>query len=372
MAALYVHVPFRRSGRLYDQAYYVTAGSPKFDDVARALASEVRQLADRSGGEMSIETLYLGGGRPGLLSPDSMRAILDAIRSSFDGAGLQEVTIELTPGEVTEDRLDALENMGITRVSLEGLSFANEDLLALGAPHSAGSLSDAVQRLERSSLASFSLDLAFGHAGQGLANWKSSLHRAIELGAPHLTIHEVGTSGEADEPDPADCLAFAITCLKASGYEQYELTHFARPGHASHHQRNYYAHGDYFGVGPSAESFRWTDRSDPTTARRWANVGDVSEYVGRLKRGKSPTSWCRQHDRTILAREYILLRVRTEEGLDLDVLATRYGVDLRSQHGGRLARMETEGLIRIEGDLLQLTDRGRLVTDAITERLLPD
>lgn len=373
VAGVYVHIPFHRSQRPCDDARSLPSSALDERTFIEALLSEVQTSRKQAGTADPIRTVYLGGGEPGLLAPGSVRSILASIRETLAPSHIEEATIELTPADVTNDTLNRLTDAGITRVSLETVSFVDRELTAPDAPHSAEACARAVQRLRASDISSFSVDLAFGAPGQTHARWKKSLQRAVDLRAPHVTIQEITEADveDAEPPDGADCLAFAMTFLTAKGYRQYELSHFARPGHASGHQRNYYEHGNYLGLGPGAQSFWWTDRSDLTTARRWSNVGDVSEYVGRLDRDESPVSQVEELDPLTLAREYILLALRTSKGLDVELLSSQYDFPLRSRHGPCLERLASQGLLESDGRFVRLTNRGRLLTDAITKRLLP-
>jgi oxygen-independent coproporphyrinogen-3 oxidase len=190
---------------------------------------------------------------------------------------------------------------------------------------------------------------------------------------PHLTIVEATAEEGPVVSDEAlaDRLQFAMRFLQSEGYDQYELTHFALPGHRSAHQEHYYAHGNYLGLGPAAESFWWIQREEGSAARRWKNVSDLDQYASLLDGRYPPVAFRRTLNRAELAHEYVLLRLRTSEGLDLNVLDRRYGVDLYSSRINLLNRLQEEGLILVDGHTLRLTNRGRLVADAVTKQLLP-
>jgi len=177
---------------------------------------------------------------------------------------------------------------------------------------------------------------------------------------------------ESLEMQQAKRLHEAMRILESEGYEPYELTHFAKPGHPSHHLRDTYAHGSYIGVGPSAESFWWPNRTLHHEARRWTNVHDTLRYAQLLDHCYQPIMYRQTQSLTMLAREYIFLRLRTADGLDLRDLNAHYGEDLRADHSALLVKLVETGLVHpIERETLRLTPSGRLVADAIIERLLP-
>ncbi|WP_103027634.1 coproporphyrinogen-III oxidase family protein [Salinibacter altiplanensis] len=367
MAGLYIHVPFREAPRPYDDAYTTCDPAPGASAYATALAQEISQYSDSLLADAKLRTLYVGGGRPSLCPPAALRPLVEALARTVDPSGLEEVTVELHPADASPAYLATLRRWGVPRLSVEGLSVAGTDPSGAGAAHSPNDLARTLQRIRGAGFDDVSVDLLFGDEGQSRTAWKASLHRAVMLDIPHLTLHEM-TTGAPDKR--ADQLAFALSFLRAKGYEPYELTHFARPGHRSGHQEHVYAHGSVLGLGPGAESFWWPPRAAPSTARRWANVADLSTYVERLQNGVSPVAQTETLETSALAREYVLLRLRTQEGLNLNTLADRYDLALQARKPDTLGRLREQGLIHDDPDCVRLTDRGRLLTDAITRRLV--
>ncbi|MFB6273080.1 MAG: coproporphyrinogen-III oxidase family protein [Salinibacter sp.] len=343
---VYLHVPFQVPPSRADESAFATA-----------VVREIERSAPIA--DAPLRTLYVGGGRPALLSVSALQTIVEALHAHLGSAAGWEATVELHPANASRPFLAALREQGFTRLSIDARPLADAELRPpLHLAHEAG-----FDRL--------SLDLAFGGPEQSHAAWKTRLHRAVDLRVPHVALHErAPEEGTSNERERSDRFAFAMTVLPAKGYEQYELTHFARPGHRSQYQTHVYAHGDVLGLGPSAESFRWPDRSDPSTAERWSNVPDLATYVKRLHNDASPVAQHEALDRPALAREYILLRLRTSDGLDLSVLDDRYGVSLRARRASTLDRLTEEGLLHDDPDRVRLTPRGRLLTDAITQRLI--
>ncbi len=360
MAALYVHIPARSNRRFPNMSVFTTALIQEMDRHARPLFSD-----------RDMQTLYIGGDRPSRLAPSTLRTVFQSLRQTFGTASLTETTVELHPDDASPAYLEALRQLEVTRLSINARSFAKDELRALGASHSAEELHRILREARRIGFENTSVDLFFGGGVQSLSDWKTSLQRTVDLRVPHITIHERAPTENRHADDRAERLAFAMTFLDAKGYEQYELTHFARPGHRSKYQEHVYAHGNVLGLGPGAESFWWPDRTDPSTAERWSNVTDPEAYVERVQSKKPPVAHRETLAPRALAREYILLRLRTSEGLDLDVLEDRYDCPLRSEKRTTLDRLAVEGLIHDAPHRVRLTARGRLLTDAITRRLLP-
>lgn len=404
MAGLYFHIPFRRATRPYDDAYYeVVPDDPSGDAAVQrfvdAVDAELRLYARQHADDEPVRTIHAGGGRPSLLPLKHVRSLLGTVLDVFDASVFEESTAEISPADADPRYLSGLNSLGIDRLSLEVLSFYPDDLQMLQAPHSGADAIRAIRAVQNKDFNSFAIDLAFGWPSQSIEMWERTVRQAIDLDVPGITLvewapdhplnHNCGivrdeASGESEDADrdhavnrdqamhQAKQFRLATDILEAHGYEAYELTHFARPGHASKHLRNTYAHGSYIGVGPSAESFWWPDRSPDRSATRWTNVSNVDEYVRLLSNRYPPISYRQTSDWTSLVREYIFFRLRTGDGLNLADLSNRYGYDLRGKRGAFLSKLIENDLITgLDDGNMQLTRSGRLVADGITERLLP-
>lgn len=371
MAGLYVHVPFRRASRPYDESYSVATDETTVSEYETALRRELQAYAREYAAEEPMTTVYAGGGRPSLLPLETAHTLLTTVVEVFNAASFEEATAEVNPADATAGYLHGLRHMGFDRLSLDVLSFFPEDLRTFDAPHSAEQAVSALRHARTAGFEELSIDLLFDPR-QPLSRWRATLHLAVELRVPHLTLLETPSAPdtEAAQEALADRLEYAMRFLQSEGYEQYELTHFARPGHRSAHQQNYYAHGNYLGVGPSAESFWWTDRARSPVGRRWTNVSDIERYATLLQQRYPPVAYRQTLDRRALAREYVLLRLRTNTGLNLAHLKAQYDLDLHAVKGVEIESLRDHGLLTVEDDTLRLTNRGRLLADGIAERLL--
>ena len=338
-----------------------------------ALRSELRVDARTYAAEEAITTIYAGGGRPSLLPLNQVHSILTTVIDVFDASSFEEGTAEVNPADVTPRYAHGLRRMGFDRLSIPVLSFFPTDLQAINAPHSAEAAVEALRIARRAGLENISIDLLFGWPEQSRSTWRASLKLAVELQIPHITLIEATESAApvAASSIRADQMEFAMTFLQSEGYEQYKLTHFAKPGHRSAHQDAYYAHGNYLGLGPSAASFWWQNRDRVAVGRRWTNVSDLEEYAALIDDGASPVAYRETLSARALAREYVLLRLRTAAGIDLDHLAAQYGVDLLDEHEAVLASLRERGLLHRDDSTVRLTNQGRLLADAIAQRLLP-
>lgn len=372
MPGIYVHVPFRRTARPHDDAYTVEWSAPTARTYIGAVCAEIERYG-RTLPTCAAETIYVGGGRPSLLPPNVLRRLLRHVRRHVNVSARHEVTLELHPLDATPAFLSALGAMGVTRASLDARGLTPASLSAVDASFTHDDVRQSLDALHASNVESFSADLLFGAPRQSLDDWRVTLERAVEMGTPHITIIEWTGSADAFSPDPeqtATQFRDATAFLTREGYDAYELTHFARPGHRAQHECDLLHHESYLGVGPSAHSFWWPSPRAHAEAHRWRNVDDLDAYVSRIDRDERPTASVEACSHRALAKEYVFLRLRTADGLDLSRLDARYGIERTEAFDARAARLVDEGLLeRPTDDCLRLTLDGRLQADGIVSFL---
>ncbi len=383
MASLYLHIPFCARRCVYCDFYFVTTRQDH-DAFVEALCTEIGLYAERYA-RAPLETIYFGGGTPSLLAPRHVERILEAARAGFDTSALEEVTLELNPGDVALDDLRALRRLGIDRLSVGLQSFFEEDLRWMNRSHTAAEAVRIVPMARAAGFDNFSVDLIFGLPEQPAERWAANLDLTLRLEPPHVSTYGLtvesktplgkhvrrGLTAPASEDAMAERYQTTMDVLRGAGYEHYEISSFARAGPRSggwraRHNARYWQHAGYLGLGPSAHSFWWDDGG----ARRWANAGSLRRYQEALSEGRLPAREEETLRAEALADEHVLLRLRTSDGLDLGRLRTCYGRDLRRTHAGALDRLQREGLATLAEGRLRLTDRGKHTADAVAALLL--
>ncbi len=333
-----------------------------------------------------VETIYFGGGTPSLLSLDEVERILDILYARFDTSHVQEITFEVNPDDLSLDYLRGLRALGVNRLSVGIQSFFEDELAFLGRVHTAEQARAALELIPRAGFENYTIDLIFGLPDQAPEYWAANLSRAVRAGVPHIStynltieprtvLHKQVSRGRIIPPpeeEVSDRYRFTMEFLEARGYEHYEISNFARPGYRSQHNQLYWEHRNYLGFGPSAHAF-WRYELPESGTYRWANVRNLRKYEALLGAHELPLAFKELVDPDTLANEYIMLRLRTADGLDLQVLEDTYGVDLLTERVDELAWLESEGFIhRIHNGRIRLTTKGKTVCDAITTRLLID
>lgn len=362
---LYVHVPFCASTCDFCAFYQV---SPTASAIHGYLAGVERELAlvPRLG---PVTTVFWGGGTPGLLAPPDLARLAMMVRSRCGGEP-EEWTVEMAPASVTEARLAALKEAGVTRISMGAQSFQPALLEALGRQHTRDQVYRAYERVRRTGFSSVNLDVMFALPGQEETDWLADLDEALALAPDHISTYcltfEEDTKlwvrlsrGQVKLDLDREARLYAATWerLEAAGYRQYEISNFARPGHACRHNLGTWRMGEWVGVGPSAASQHegW----------RGANFADLAAWGERLARGQRMTEDRVALTPRLLVEDSIIFGLRMNEGVNLGELRARYPAAPWPAVEDVAARLVEDGLAVMTDRRLALTSRGRLLADAV-------
>lgn len=368
-AGLYVHIPFCSSRCSYcDFATGLYEGQLAERYVA-ALVEEVR-ASQHSGAR--LDTIYFGGGTPSLLSPAQLDRILATLSERFEIDPDSEVTLEINPGSVTLEKLEAFRSLGINRASFGAQTFDDRELAKLGRSHTAADALKTFADLRRAGFRNVSFDLIAGLPGQTLEGWQRNIEQALELSPEHLSFYllEVHSGTPLAEhirrglqPVPDDDLAsvmyeWMLEHASIAGYEHYEISNLCRAGFHSRHNVKYWTAEPYFGFGCSAHSY-------DGRMRRWSNHRDVLKYVEMIENGECAVVEEQELSETDVRAEALFLGMRMMRGVDVRRYRESFGVDLREAHAADLDRFRKAGLLEFDGDLIRLTRTGALLSNEV-------
>ena len=327
---LYLHIPFCASRCSYCD-FYTQTGSKQRADFLSALLRELEERREELPRGEEVKHIYFGGGTPSQLSIAELTTITQRIHSLYPIAKGGEVTIECNPDDITPSYAEGLALLPFNRVSMGVQSFHPDDLTFLNRRHSVEQVHEAVSSLRSVGITNLSLDLIYGLPRQTLERWEASIESFLALSVPHLSayhlIYEEGTTltklleqGKVQAVSEEDSLAFfqlLIDCLKAAGYEHYEISNFALPGCHARHNTGYWQGDPYLGFGPSAHSY-------DGGRRRSFNVPSLTAYIKGMLSGKRDYSLEILTDEE-LQHEYIMTRLRTQWGISLEAYQARFG-----------------------------------------------
>ncbi|MGD0966716.1 MAG: radical SAM family heme chaperone HemW [Candidatus Aquilonibacter sp.] len=317
-------------------------------------------------------TIFYGGGTPNAYDADEIAALTGLLRERFPSSSSQhEVTIEVNPELVGATDFERYVSAGINRVSIGVQSFVEPEIATLGRKHTPEQVQHVVTSARAAGMTSISMDLIFAIPGQTPQSWGRSLDAAIALGVDHVSTYgltiEAGTPYEgwyAREPGAfagndleGELYGMAIERLDRAGYEQYEISNFARPGHRCVHNENYWRNGEYLGFGVGAASYR--------DGERLVHTRELEEYVAAAGAGSPIPGEAERLTGIKVVGEAVMIALRTAQGVALREFKERYGVDVAERYAPVVARYESDGLLERLGDRLVLTRRGRFLANDV-------
>jgi oxygen-independent coproporphyrinogen-3 oxidase len=369
---LYLHIPFCSAICPYCDFAVLTGGAERRAQFVEHLLRETALWSADRETFPEIDTIYFGGGTPSALSPDGLARILGMLRENLSIHSDAWTFFEANPEDVTPESTQAWRDLGVRTLSLGIQSFDPDALRFLGRRHGP---EQAVRSFEAARAAGFdtvSIDLIFGLPGQTPERWLHTLETAVSLDPDHiscyqLTIHEGtpfgfrlarGKMAEMPEPEQAELFLLTHRFLADHGLPGYEVSNFARGSeHQSRHNRKYWDHTPYLGLGPSAHSF--------SGARRWWNERKLKPYETMIDSGARPIAGSEDLTPQDLALEALMLGFRTAAGIDSDRFRERYGINLVGSNQSLIERLEQRGLLRIESGRLIPTLEGLAVADSL-------
>lgn len=378
---VYVHVPFCERVCPYCDFAVVGVGALATEREDRYVDALLAELEGRRGAFAGrrLASLYLGGGTPSLLRPQSIERIRSAVFSAFP-ADAPEITLEMNPGTVERERLRAFRAAGVNRVSVGVQSFADEALKRLGRAHGADEARATLDVARAAGFASLSIDLIFGVPGQRLADVESDIADALAFDPDHVSAYELtieaGTPfaladrrGQLDRAEEADVVAMMSAVevgLSEAGLDRYEISSYARPGREAVHNRRYWERRPVLGLGVGAVS---SDPPGPGSphGRRRTNPRDLATWEAAVLRGEVDGVAAVEALEPAVARgEAAFLALRTAAGLDAARFAEEFGAPPRHFWGASITDLAARGLLAEDGsgDLL-LTPDGRRLADTV-------
>jgi oxygen-independent coproporphyrinogen-3 oxidase len=388
---IYIQVPFCQTKCTYCNFHAGPAARTLYTPYARAVAQEISEqaalyaaagIADVTDAPLqTVDTVYLGGGTPSLLDPADLEGILDAVRGHFS-CDWKEVTLEADPETIQAGNAASWKAAGINRISLGAQSFHDVELIAAGRMHRREDIARAVELLRVAGFADVSLDLIAGLPHQTTRNWQESLDELLRLRPEHVSIYlleidegsrlgreslaggaRYGAAAIPDDDTMAACYESACERLACAGYEHYEISNWALPGHASRHNLKYWRREPYLGFGAGAHSFA-TGTSGK--AWRWANAHDPAAYVASIEQRRPSIEQREEVTREQALEEELFLGLRKLAGIDLARIEREYGVRLAP----RIDELLAQGLVLREGDLVRLAPDRLAVSNEVFVALL--
>jgi oxygen-independent coproporphyrinogen-3 oxidase len=343
---------------------------------------DLRKISEREeisiiGSNEKIETIYFGGGTPSLLSEEEIGCILSAIDKNYSRAEEVEITFEANPDDINIDSLMRWKQAGINRLSIGIQSFVERDLVWMNRVHDVQQALNCIRLAIDVGFHNYSIDLIFGIPGLTNEEWIENVQTAIDLNVPHIAcyaltvepktaLHKmIALKKKENINNDVQAVQYAILMkmMKEAGYEHYEISNFAKPGFRSQHNSSYWQGKKYIGIGPSAHSYDGKNRM-------W-NIANNPLYINSINEGTIPFE---EENLTAsqMLNEYVMVSIRTIEGINLKYIEDRFSLKERNRIEKSVEVEMKEQNVSRNGEQVCLTDKGKLIADALTVRLFSE
>jgi oxygen-independent coproporphyrinogen-3 oxidase len=374
LAGIYIHIPFCKKACNYCNFHFSTQLELK-EAFIESLRKEISLQKDFISADEAIETIYFGGGTPSILNTIELEKIIDDIRVKFRVSEDAEITLEANPDDITIEKVKSWKAIGINRLSLGVQSFFDDELKWMNRAHDAENALKSIDDIIEAGISNFSVDLIFGSPVLTNENLKINLDVIAQKNIPHLSCYALTVEPKTqlshliekkkianiNTDKQAEQFLIIADYLGSHGYEQYEISNYAKPGMRSKHNSSYWQGKSYYGLGPSAHSF------DGRNKRRW-NIANNALFIKSLSLNKlnfeeevlTPTQQI---------NEYIMTALRTIEGIDLNKIDSNFGKDYSNELLLKIENYQkAEKVINTEARLV-LTREGKLFADGIAADL---
>lgn len=376
---IYIHIPFCVKKCNYCDFYSIPAANEKLkkiyvDALLAHIDEHTLQLAP-----YTVDTIYFGGGTPSVLSEQQIGAIIKRIKKNFSVDKKCEITLEVNPGTVTKEKLAAIKRCGVNRLSIGCQSFVDEHLKTCGRIHTARENIQTVDNAVKAGFKNINVDIMFGLPNQELGEVVSSIERAVNLGATHISLygltieegtrfHELYRQKKLALPnEDAEREMYFISCavLSSLGFKHYEISNFAKPGYESAHNLKYWNCDEYIGFGPAAHSF--------FSEKRFFYKDDTALYIRNFTenyQGPGIVEKCIDVRFGTQMAEYVMLRMRLGDGIICDEFKRRFGRTFESMYLDKMTPYIKSGHIVKTAKGYAFSEKGMYVSNYILSRII--
>jgi oxygen-independent coproporphyrinogen III oxidase len=371
MSGIYIHIPFCKQACHYCDFHFSTSMTKK-EEMVLAIAKEI-QMRKKEFEHETVETIYFGGGTPSVLSVEAINFLIAEVYKNYSVSENPEITLEANPDDLSSERIIALSQSPINRLSIGIQSFFEEDLVMMNRAHN---LAEAQKCLEEATsyFDNISLDLIYGIPGMSNKKWKQNIEMALSFGIPHISsyaltvepktaLNKLIQTGKIAKPNDEVASAhfqILVEMLEANDFIHYELSNFGKKNYFSRNNSAYWLGKKYLGIGPSAHSYNGISRS-------W-NVSNNSLYLKSIQGDKLP------NEIEILSisdryNEYVMTGLRTIWGVSLERIAQEFGIEYLDYLNKQAQKFLDDNLLSIENNILKPTKKGKFLTDGIASDL---
>lgn len=373
-SALYIHIPFCDHKCIYCDFYSIIT-SDNIDSFLRTLKKEINYYSKKYSKDRIFSSVFFGGGTPSLMHPEYINNIITELKNNFEILPDAEKTLETNPGTVDHSKFIEFKSAGINRISIGIQSFDDDDLKFLTRIHDKETAISTVDSAIRAGFENISIDLIFNLPNQSKEKWQRNLEEAVKLPIQHISAYslilERGTilnkmvlDGKVkikDEDYDAELYEATIDFLTNEGFNQYEVSNFAKDGFECAHNNAYWQHSEYLGFGTSAHSFIGN--------KRWWNFSSLKKYISEVENNHQAKATEEILSDEQLLEEYVMLSLRSK-GLNIEDFSKKFGTDWINKKYDYFELLEKENFLKINNQTISLTKKGYAVCDEILKNVL--
>lgn len=374
---LYVHIPFCVKKCGYCDFLSWCGTSEEKETYVQALLKEIESYREFARG-YRVSTVFVGGGTPSVLEAGQMERVLGKIQEVFELEKKPEITLEMNPGTVTEEKLQCYKENGVNRLSIGLQSVKNEKLEVLGRIHSYEEFLESYELARKAGFTNISVDLISSIPGQKLEEWKEELAALSALSPEHISVYQLIIEAETpfyekyaeheellpDEEESREIYLWTGSFLKEQGYEQYEISNYAKPGKESRHNLKYWERGDYLGLGLGAASM--------VRNIRMSNTKDMKTYLERCGQPKTMREDVQFLEEARQMEEFMFLGLRKTRGVSRKEFRRIFGQEMDMVYEKALHKCLENGMLKEHKDRVYLSEEGVLLSNAVLSEFLFD
>ncbi len=371
--SIYIHIPFCDHKCIYCD-FYSIINDENSAEYLNALQSEIKHYSSFVKNKV-VKSIFFGGGTPSYMSPKYIGSIINCISKYYEIADDVEITLETNPGTVLKEKLKNFLTIGINRISIGIQSFDDEELKFLTRIHSSIEAVNTVEYAFSVGFNNISIDLIFNLPKQTKKKWLQNMKTAVGLPIKHISAYSLilekgtilnkmvleGKVNLQDEDYDAELYEMTIDYLTDSGFNQYEVSNFAKQGYQCRHNNVYWEHKEYLGFGTSAHSF--------VGKKRWWNYSSLKMYIEAMNKIGNAVRNSESLTSNEMLEEYVMLNLRGN-GLNRETLLSKYGSKIFNKNISYIRNLITEGYLTDNNNVIRMTKKGYLVCDEIISNLL--
>ena len=371
MSGIYIHIPFCKQACHYCDFHFSTSLKRK-DELINALCQEIELRKDEFK-NVTVETIYFGGGTPSLLTNEELQFIIDSVYKNYKVSDNPEITLEANPDDLSKERIIELSKSRINRLSIGIQSFFESDLKLMNRAHNANEAKSCLEEATKH-FDNISLDLIYGIPGASNEQWLANIEMALSFGVPHISSYALtvepktalasfikkGIIDNVDDEQAHDQFHILKDKLEASGFVHYELSNFGKEGYFSKNNSAYWQGKSYIGIGPSAHSFNGKQRG-------W-NVSNNTKYIKSIQQNELPIE-IETLTHTDQYNEYVMTGLRTIWGVSFNKIESDFGSDYKDYLIEQSEIFINQQLLYIDNKHLRVTKKGQFLCDGIASEL---